>query len=85
MKVILGTCNSTIDLVKFTFKKKKKVLTNLTLLIATLSVTWQIMPIILITTNIINSSLISYIWALEKYQKKTKLSISTKFVNVHLI
>ena len=39
MKVIRGTYNSTIDLVKFTFKKKKKVLTILTLLKATLSVT----------------------------------------------
>ena len=72
MKVIQGTCNSTIDLVKFTFKKKKKknILTVVTLLKATLGVTWQIMPIILIRTNILNFSLISHIWTLEKYPKK---------------
>ena len=59
MKVIQGTCNSTIDLVKFTFKKKKKNLTIVTLLKGALGITWQIMPIIIIRTNILNLYLIS--------------------------
>ena len=70
MKVIRGTCNSTIDLVKFTLKKKKNILTFVTLLKTTLGVTSQIMPIIMIMMDILNLSLISQIWALEKYQKR---------------
>ena len=36
---IQKTCNSTVDLVKFTFRKKKNILTIVTLLKATLGVT----------------------------------------------
>ena len=60
-----------------------------TLLKAALGVTWQIMPIIMVITDILNLSLISSICAPKKHKKKkkkkTKLSISTKFVNVQLI
>ena len=61
MEVMQETCNSTVDLVKFTLKKKKKkdILIVVTLLKATLSVTWQIMPIIKIKIDILNLSLIS--------------------------
>ena len=60
MEVMQETCNSTVDLVKFTFKKKKKnILIVVTLLKATLSVTWEIMLIIIIRTDILNLSLIS--------------------------
>ena len=61
MEVMQETCNSTVDLVKFTLikKKKKDILIVVTLLKATLSVTWQIMPIIKIKIDILNLSLIS--------------------------
>ena len=45
-------------------------------------------PSIMVITYILNLSLISSIWELEKHKKKkkkTKLSITTEFVNVHLI
>ena len=86
MKVIQRTCNSTIDLVKFTLKKKN-ILTLVTLLKTALGVTWQIMPIIMLITNILNLSLICSIWAPKKHPKKknTKLSVSSEFVNVQLI
>ena len=56
---------------KFTFKEKNN-LTFVTLLKATVGVTWQIMPIIIIRTDILNLSLISRISALEKYKKEKK-------------
>ena len=72
MEVMQETCNSIVDLVKFTLikKKKKDILIVVTLLKATLSVTWQIMPIIKIKIDILNLSLISGIKALEKYKKE---------------
>ena len=73
MKVIQRTCNSTIDLVKFTLKKKKNILTLATLLKTTLGVTSQIMPIIMLITNILNLSLICSIWAPKKAPKKKKI------------
>ena len=58
MEVMQETCNSTVDLVKFTFKKKN-ILTFVTLLKATLGVAWQSMPVIIIRTDILHLSLIS--------------------------
>ena len=74
MKVIQRTCNSTIDLVKFTLKKKKNILTLVTLLKTTLGVTSQIMPIIMLITNILSLSLICSIWAPKKHPKKKILN-----------
>ena len=71
MKVIRRSCDSTIDLVKFTLKKKN-ILTVVTLLKAALGVTWQIMPIIMVITDILNLSLISSICAPKKHKKKKK-------------
>ena len=88
MKVIQRTCNLSIDLVKFTFKKKKKnILTVVILLKGALGITWQIMPIIMVIIDILNLPFISSIWTPEKHKRKknAKLSISTKFVNVQLI
>ena len=68
MKVIRRTCHSTIDLVKFTLKKKKNILIFVTLLKTALGVTWQIMPTIMLITNILNLSLISSIWAPNRPQ-----------------
>ena len=69
MKVIRRSCDSTIDLVKFTLKKKN-ILTLATLLKTTLGVTSQIMPIIMLITNILSLSLICSIWAPKKHPKK---------------
>ena len=67
-------------------KKKKNILTLATLLKTTLGVTSQIMPIIMLITNILNLSLICSIWAQKAPKKKnTKLSVSSEFVNVQLI
>ena len=57
--------------------QEKNILTFVTLLKAKVGLTWQIMPIIIIRTDILNLSLISRISALEKYKKekkKTKLN-----------
>ena len=52
--------------------QEKNILTFVTLLKATVGLTWQIMPIIIIRTDILNLSLISRISALEKYIKEKK-------------
>ena len=52
--------------------QEKNILTFVTLLKATMGLTWQIMPIIIIRTDILNLSLISRISALEKYKKEKK-------------
>ena len=52
--------------------EEKDILTFVTLLKATVGLTWQIMPIIIIRTDILNLSLISRISALEKYKKEKK-------------
>ena len=54
---------------KFTFKKT--ILTIVTLLKPTLGVTWQIMPLIIIITDILNLYLISRTCTRE-VQKRTK-------------
>ena len=51
--------------------QEKNILTFVTLLKATVGLTWQIMPII-IRTDILNLSSISRISALEKYKKEKK-------------
>ena len=52
--------------------QEKNILTFVTLLKAKVGLTWQIMPIIIIRTDILNLSLISRISALEKYKKEKK-------------
>ena len=67
MEVMQQICNSTVDFVKCTFKKKN-ILTFVTLLKATVGLSWQIMQIIIIRTDMLNLSLISRISALGKYK-----------------
>ena len=52
--------------------QEKYILNFVTLLKATMGLTWQIMPIIIIRTDILNLSSISIISALEKYKKEKK-------------
>ena len=52
--------------------QEKYILNFVTLLKATMGLTWQIMPIIIIRTDILNLALISRISALEKYKKEKK-------------
>ena len=52
---------------------QEKYISNfVTLLKATMGLTWQIMPIIIIRKDILNLSLISRISALEKYKNEKK-------------
>ena len=55
-------------------RKKKNILTLATLLKTTLGVTSQIMPIIMLITNILNLSLICSIWAPKRHPKKKILN-----------
>ena len=60
--------------------QEKYILNFVTLLKATMGLTWQIMPIIIIRKDILNLSSISRISALEKYknEKKEKRKKKTK-------
>ena len=52
--------------------QEKYILNFVTLLKATMGLTWQIMPIIIIRKDILNLSSISRISALEKYKNEKK-------------
>ena len=52
--------------------QEKNILTFVTLLKATVGLSWQIMQIIIIRTDMLNLSLISRISKLEKYKKEKK-------------
>ena len=60
--------------------QEKYILNFVTLLKATMGLTWQIMPIIIIRKDILNLSIISRISAQEKY-KKEKIKKEKKKLN----
>ena len=56
--------------------REKNILTFVTLLKATVGLSWQIMQIIIIRTDMLNLSLISRISKLEKYKKEKKKKLN---------